>query len=58
VGGGKGQAGVPVCRRPVSSLVELLAVLKTMVSGYEAHGGDGAGRQRTARNRLAGDQEP
>ena len=37
---------------------ELFAVLQTMVSGSEAHGGDGAGQAQDRQHRLPGDQEP
>jgi len=55
----EGQARVPGL--PPSRFVgwsELFAVLQTMVSGYEAHGGDGAGQAEDRQHRLAGDQEP
>jgi len=55
----EGQARVPGL--PPSRFVgwsELFAVLQTMVSGYEAHGGDGAGQATDRQQRLPGDQEP
>lgn len=55
----EGQARIPGL--PPSHFVgwsELFAVLQTMVSGYEAHGGDGAGQAQDRQHRLPGDQEP
>lgn len=55
----EGQARIPGL--PPSRFVgwsELFAVLQTMVSGYEAHGGDGAGQAQDRQHRLPGDQAP
>jgi hypothetical protein len=55
----EGQARIPGL--PPSRFVgwsELFAVLQTMVSGYEAHGGDGAGQVPDRQHRLPGDQVP
>ena len=53
-----GQARIPgVPPRRFCGWSELFAVLQTMVSGCEAHGGDSAGQASDRQARLAGNQE-